>query len=252
MFLQIAVTVFAAAFWYQRFQYDRSGAARDMKVVLFCFFLFTPWSESHWTSKIWMFNLCAYPWSYKKWHQRKRQKASYKAEIQKAQQELPKGLYRSRFDFNDRWSPMKPVIFPCRTAHTRLFPKKHSFSYSYLFVGIPVGWRGYISTILSADLKTLPWSGSSPRDDWFNVDSANHLARGENIHGLQGKLEEYLVSQVGSYDLRCLCMLMLLSSMRRLRIIHSHTLLLPLLSLATPSIQYHSGTSTTARKNSEQ
>lgn len=88
---------------------------------------------------------------------------------------------------------MKPVIFPCRTSHTRLFPKKHSFSYSYLFVGIPVGWRGYISTVLSADLKTLR---GQPGNGWFDVDSADYLARGENPHGLQGKLDEYLESQV--------------------------------------------------------
>jgi len=27
---------------------------------------------------------------------------------------------------------VRPVIHPCRTTHTRIFPTKHSFSYSYL------------------------------------------------------------------------------------------------------------------------
>lgn len=96
---------------------------------------------------------------------------------------------------------MKPVIFPCRTSHTRLLPKKHSFSYTYLLVGIPVGWRGYVSTVLSADLKTLPCSRGQLGNGWFNVNCADHLARGENLHGLQGKLDEYLESQVCYIDI---------------------------------------------------
>ncbi|KAL8910450.1 MAG: hypothetical protein Q9171_004244 [Xanthocarpia ochracea] len=51
---------------------------------------------------------------------------------------------------------MKPLLFPSKTSHTRLFPKKHSFTYSYLLVGIPVGWRvvadlGFISNSLLED-----------------------------------------------------------------------------------------------------
>ena len=93
-------------------------------------------------------------------------------------------------------SRLRPLLFPSRVSHTRMFPKMHSFSFSYLMVGIPVGWRGSIGTFLSADIKSLPWQGRTPLAAWFSVESANHLARGDSVHGLQGKLEEYLYSIV--------------------------------------------------------
>ena len=93
-------------------------------------------------------------------------------------------------------SRLRPLLFPSRVFHRRRFPKEHVFSYSYLMVGIPVGWRGSIGTFLSADIKSLPWQGRKPVAAWFSVESADHLARGDSIHGLQGKLEEYLCSVV--------------------------------------------------------
>ena len=93
---------------------------------------------------------------------------------------------------------LRPLVFPCRTTHTRLFPKKHSFSYSYLFVGIPVGWRGSIGSFLSADLESLPSKDHGQNHGWLSVESADYLDRGDNIHGLQGKLDSYLRSQVSS------------------------------------------------------
>ena len=93
-------------------------------------------------------------------------------------------------------SRLRPLLFASRVFHARNFPKEHSFSYSYLMVGIPVGWRGSIGTLLSADIKSLPWQGRKPLASWFTVESADHLARGDSVHGLQGKLEEYLWSIV--------------------------------------------------------
>ena len=57
----------------------------------------------------------------------------------------------------------KPLFFPSRTTHTRLFPKTHSFSYSYLLVGIPVGWQGSVGGMLSAD------QGTHSRQKWFKM-----------------------------------------------------------------------------------
>ena len=91
---------------------------------------------------------------------------------------------------------LKPLLFPCRTSHTRIFPKKHSFSFSYLFVGIPVGWRESAGTLLSADLKSLPCNGRRSWGAWFSVESADHLERGDSVHGLRGKLESFLETQV--------------------------------------------------------
>ena len=103
---------------------------------------------------------------------------------------------------------LKPLFFPCRTTHTRLFPKVHSFSYSYLCVGIPVGWRGSANSILSADVKALQ-SGDATYDQsrisgrgWFSVDAADYLARGEGHLDLQGKLHAYLRKQVRKSDVK--------------------------------------------------
>ena len=93
-------------------------------------------------------------------------------------------------------NPLRPLVFPSRTTHTRLFPKKHSFSYSYLFVGIPVGWRGSVGSFLSADLETLSSEDHPQKHGWLSVESADYLDRGDNARGLQGKLDSYLQSQV--------------------------------------------------------
>ena len=89
---------------------------------------------------------------------------------------------------------LPPLLIPSRTTHTRIFPKKHSFVYSYFYVGIPVGWRGCAGSALSADIDILPGSGG--RRGWFNVDASDYLERGPHQKGLEGKLRSYLHSQV--------------------------------------------------------
>lgn len=112
---------------------------------------------------------------------------------------------------------LKPLVFPCTTTHTRMFPKRHSFSYSYLFVGIPVGWHGSIGSFLSADLggcftETDELKISQQRQhSWFNVEAADYLERGSHNLGLKGKLDLYLKSQV--------CSLQYLSSVAMLKVI---------------------------------
>ena len=97
--------------------------------------------------------------------------------------------------------PVKPMFFPCRTSHTRLFPKKHTFSYSYLLVGIPVGWKGSAGGMLSGDdeRKLAPWYSRvlsrNPGSAWFTVNGDDHLERSHVPDGLQGKLRNYLQSQ---------------------------------------------------------
>lgn len=95
----------------------------------------------------------------------------------------------------------KPMIFPCRTSHTRLFPKIHSFSYSYLWVGIPVGWRGSVGGMLSSDAskQSYPWYmrllSPNAGGAWNTVDGDDYLGRGHVDGGLQEKLQNYLQSQ---------------------------------------------------------
>ena len=98
------------------------------------------------------------------------------------------------FEHFERSHHLRPLIFPARTTHTRIFPKKHGFSYSYLLVGIPVGWKGSIASMVSADVDTLEDLQAS--DSWFSVNAEDHLNRGRNKAGLIGKLRMYLESQV--------------------------------------------------------
>ena len=197
MLLVLAVLCCAAGVTCLRFKFDHEATKRDIKSAFIFGYILSPWFQSRWIWKVWVFPLSCWYDVYLKYQQRRRKAAAFALHMQKSEKLAQHGLYRSTWDYNDAWSPLKPVIFPCRTSHTRLFPKKHSFSYSYLFVGIPVGWRGYVSKILSADLKGLPWGMDQPKKGWFDVDSADYLARGESMHGLRGKLDDYLESQVG-------------------------------------------------------
>ncbi|KAI2618149.1 hypothetical protein GGR54DRAFT_606206 [Hypoxylon sp. NC1633] len=96
---------------------------------------------------------------------------------------------RSRKADPSTWDgPGRPLLFPCQTTHTRLFPKKHSFSYSYLLVGIPVDWKGVAGGMISNDAH-------HGVKGWYNIDPADYLARGDGQLGLRGKLDAYLESQ---------------------------------------------------------
>lgn len=86
--------------------------------------------------------------------------------------------------------PLKPLLFPCQTTHTRLFPKKHSFKYSYLMVGIPVGWEGDSGGMIATGPPGIARKG------WYQVHSADYLERGSGHLTLREKLDTYLTSQV--------------------------------------------------------
>lgn len=89
---------------------------------------------------------------------------------------------------------VKPMFFPCGTTHTRLFPKKHSFSYSYLLTGFPIGWKGSVGGLLSVEAENL-WNTKKGKD-WFVVNAGEYLDRGHGQLGLEGKLHKYLQTQV--------------------------------------------------------
>ncbi|CAL8577600.1 hypothetical protein XPA_003424 [Xanthoria parietina] len=96
---------------------------------------------------------------------------------------------------------LRPLFFPARTTHSRFFPQKHSFSYSYLLVGIPVGWRGALRSYLTVDLPhDSPASSTVFSRSWFSVDADDYLERGSEGLGLQGKLHSYLQSQGEATD----------------------------------------------------
>lgn len=95
--------------------------------------------------------------------------------------------------------PGRPYLIPCQTSHTRVFPKKHSFSYSYLVVGAPVGYRGNVNGIVSIDEPEPAASrllAGSRAKGWYDVNALDYLQRGHGGLGLRGKLDNYLKSQV--------------------------------------------------------
>ncbi|KAK8920752.1 hypothetical protein H634G_00085 [Metarhizium anisopliae BRIP 53293] len=98
----------------------------------------------------------------------------------------------------DLKGPAQPYLIPCKTTHTRLFPKNHSFGYSYLVVGVPVGSTGNVNGMLMIDDQSYSsWDLMYKlfRGGWYTVNDADYMQRGHNAHGLRGKLDEYLKSQ---------------------------------------------------------
>ncbi|KAL0942476.1 uncharacterized protein CTRU02_200362 [Colletotrichum truncatum] len=95
---------------------------------------------------------------------------------------------------------MRPLLIPARTTHRRTFPEKHEFAYSYLVVGIPVGWKGNYAGMVSSGTGKRSWLSwislaSETERGWFDVNPADYLERGNGHLGLRGKLDAYLRSQ---------------------------------------------------------
>ncbi|TVY55230.1 hypothetical protein LSUE1_G010076 [Lachnellula suecica] len=107
----------------------------------------------------------------------------------------------TQFSSSPNGFPAKPMFFPCRTNHVRMFPTKHTFSYSYLMVGIPVGWKGSTGGMLSADVENEPaswyekWPSLKPSSSWFTVNGDDYFERGHLKGGLETKLRNYLRTQ---------------------------------------------------------
>ncbi|POS85734.1 hypothetical protein EPUL_003159 [Erysiphe pulchra] len=78
-----------------------------------------------------------------------------------------------------------------------MFPTRHSFSYSYLLAGIPIGFKGSIGGFISVDEERKnSWFS---RKSWFTVHGDDYLARGHHPDGLEGKLQDYLKTQGKDY-----------------------------------------------------
>ena len=98
--------------------------------------------------------------------------------------------------------PGQPYLIPCRTTHSRLFPVKHSFSYYYLAVGIPVGFKGNVKGMIGIDdrLTSSIWTKFPFSDlfacSWFSIRASNHLQRGQEELSLRQRLDLYLQSEV--------------------------------------------------------
>lgn len=98
--------------------------------------------------------------------------------------------------------PGQPYLIPCRTTHRRFSPKKHSFSYSYLTVGVPVGFNGSFNGMIGVYEKpSSPFRNTVSFmkpffQSWYHIQASDYLQRGGDELGLRGKLNSYLQSEV--------------------------------------------------------
>jgi hypothetical protein len=87
---------------------------------------------------------------------------------------------------------LKALIFPCRTTHARVFPKKHSFVYSYLLYGIPI-----FPKVISPDGTHYGVLDDSKEGKWWlQVRAEDYLERGYGELGFYEKLKMTLKAQV--------------------------------------------------------
>ncbi|KAJ5923281.1 hypothetical protein N7454_008526 [Penicillium verhagenii] len=95
----------------------------------------------------------------------------------------------------------RPLLFPSRLTHSRMFPEKYTYWINYFLVGIPVGLRGRVGTVLSIDSDGSQQSSSAiiswvfQKLLWFRVDTNLYLHGGEGHLGLAKKLENFLKEQ---------------------------------------------------------
>jgi DUF1365 family protein len=86
----------------------------------------------------------------------------------------------------------KAFIIPCRTTHTRIFPKKHSFAYDYLLCGFPIVPAG--TTPEGVDLPD--GSDQILGRWWLRIRAEDYLTRGQAACGFYGKLKIFLREKV--------------------------------------------------------
>lgn len=93
----------------------------------------------------------------------------------------------------------EPLLFPSRLSHARRFPEieRYNYWYDYFMVGIPVGLRGRIGSLLSID--NLPAHEGYREKCWFTIDPRYYLDRGSGDRCLREKLDVFLQSQVSYF-----------------------------------------------------
>lgn len=103
--------------------------------------------------------------------------------IVKGDMEIPDALRETwtKFDIEHP----DPCLFPCRTTHARIFPKRHAFGYTYLLYGIPI-----TPEFLTADGIGFRWNADSKMGNWWmQVRAEDHLERGLGSAGFYTKLK---------------------------------------------------------------
>lgn len=87
----------------------------------------------------------------------------------------------------------------CRISHMPGPSMEYSFSYLHPVIGTLVGFGGEPSSLTTVDGhidNNQTWHSSKlEQTAWYNINHANHF-QGHSSHGLRGKLDGYLRSQV--------------------------------------------------------
>lgn len=92
----------------------------------------------------------------------------------------------------------KPFIIPCRTTHTRIFPRRHAFGYNYLLCGFPIIPGG-----ITPDGMELPDGKDKCLGRWWlRIHADDYLIRGVADLGFYGKLKVFLREKVCVLALR--------------------------------------------------
>ena len=90
--------------------------------------------------------------------------------------------------------PIETLIFPCSLSHVRFTPKHHSFSYSYLMIGVPIWWQDGCAPPQTPFVSCE--SNGQEKPQWLHVRAEDYLMRGKCDGGLSGKLKQYLTQKV--------------------------------------------------------
>ncbi|KAJ5489902.1 hypothetical protein N7453_010727 [Penicillium expansum] len=95
----------------------------------------------------------------------------------------------------------RPQLYPARLTHARFFPEKYHYWINYFLVGVPVGLRGRVGTVVSIESDqqtsvTNPFYSFVKRifriPFWFRIDTSWYLHRGDGHLTLAAKLEHFL------------------------------------------------------------
>lgn len=99
----------------------------------------------------------------------------------------------------------RPQLYPARLTHARFFPEKYHYWINYFLVGVPVGLRGRVGSVVSIESDqhipvTSPVYTFVKRifriPLWFRIDTSWYLHRGDGHLTLAAKLVHFLKERV--------------------------------------------------------
>jgi hypothetical protein len=175
LFEQTLISILTLSIWTIRYYLDASAVQLELLATFPCLL---------WTSASSKLKLLGFGWliqlrpSFQRWISDRLTSLSGR----------PWKIEESKKEVKQMWTP--PLLYPSRTAHARFGPKIHSFSYSYLMVGIPVMAKEVlVNNMLAVD--TIHSTRS-----WYQVTSEDHLYRISSPTDLRTQVDDFLKLQV--------------------------------------------------------